>query len=1514
MKIPQNKGQTARNRKEIGQALVEFSLILPMLLFVLLGILDFGRILFIYSNASSAARDAARQATLVGTFDDDDMGTVPRYMACANIDGIAGGFFGSGYLDTDPSNDSVQSIDILYFDTTDDDQTPLGRGLDVIAAALAEDTLDPLDLSSMQAADYTCDTAGITTITDSVMTSGDLMVVLIDVEIDYLTPVISTVFPPLEITFRAQRTLVDNLVVNITGADRDGDGLLDIYELGSFGCVLAGTEDYDNRVYLMPDESLVVKEPDGEDWGEHDWAYLNNSYPVPPTEPLPSHIQTDRGPDGTPVVPSGYSFPSPYLGADDNIIYPSPPGDCATEDIPQSVFDNDSEWESLACHDDDPASGINILTGCIMIGLELFNSFDDPDNDDCTNGCEQANLTSPMNYDDNFADTSGADTDGDGITDLAEVAAPPGSRTDPRNRDSDGDGIWDGSERCQFVNQDDPTVCDSITQNDTTDPGYSWGWTQTNPALADTDGDGLDDDEELGYVYRGEDGNYYPSPLQPNDADTDNDGINDGNEVNGFRLNLNVNGLSFSVLDVTTRADVPDTDGDGRTDGEEVNGFVITNRMNPSGLRVVTNPNDPDTDNDGVCDGNYTTIALPGGIDSNSLDDNWRQNALNTTCDPVADINPIDSDTDDDFLNDYDEQIRYGLQADNTNTDGDECGLLDGEEMADDPGTNVNKAINFGYDGYNTDFADEDPGDPRYNANDLDSDNDGISDCDEVFVFGLNPYAPDSDGDRTRAAGMAHIYQPDQLDWTDDFELQYWCLDPRVPNQPTDLQACDEASENADTDDDGLEDGWEMLHFGDLSYDGDDDPDDDNCDNDCERFTLQTDPNNPDTDGDFLRDGYEGLIGGDPRQRDTDQDGLWDGYEGADLITGECADPGHPSALDPSECYPTNVLLPDTDNDGLEDGEEVDPTINTDPLDPDTDDDGLLDGQEVEGFTLNFQVITDYTGGAEEQYVIPHGFTNGPGVVTTDPNEPDTDGDGLYDYNELFGYGLDPRNPDTDGDGLSDGTHLDGSNNLVIGETPSDLTFTDSEVSYNTIPSNHDSDNDGLSDWQEVFPAQSFTGPYGAGSGFYVQYDAISPLRIIYVDEFTNTIDDTYDLVGYDPRSPNQVPISLQPRDNDSDQDGLLDGEEINWTGSDALEFITHPLIADTDGDGASDGDEAEDGYDDDTDPLYFNDLTNPDTDGDGLNDVYEVALDWNTDIDDRDTDNDGLSDFFEYSEYRNPADTDNHGVVLTYVIIETDGTETTMNVRERIYGTDEITNSPYGYADGYDSDYDGIMDSFEIFWADQGNSNIITGHGFTTFAAQGDAARCTYLTTVGLSSPPFIAGQPLNPNLRDTDGDGLFDNFECNSTTYNPFDARDGDEILSKIANTTLRDAVSRAIAGEYAAASATIGTSRMTDDGWVGLTVTRTETGNVGDDAANAACSPSHYQTTSFDDVCGVWERRNGRPGGSNTDEPDSPNGSGTGDDEVDVYLAPAAIFDFLVNDANGPNAIISIDFASD
>lgn len=51
-----------RSRLREGQSLVEFALILPVLLLILLGLFDFGRAIYAYNSIANAAREAARVA------------------------------------------------------------------------------------------------------------------------------------------------------------------------------------------------------------------------------------------------------------------------------------------------------------------------------------------------------------------------------------------------------------------------------------------------------------------------------------------------------------------------------------------------------------------------------------------------------------------------------------------------------------------------------------------------------------------------------------------------------------------------------------------------------------------------------------------------------------------------------------------------------------------------------------------------------------------------------------------------------------------------------------------------------------------------------------------------------------------------------------------------------------------------------------------------------------------------------------------------------------------------------------------------------------------------------------------------------------------------------------------------------------------------------------------------------------------------------------------------------------
>jgi uncharacterized repeat protein (TIGR01451 family) len=69
------------NRKSAGQSMLEFALILPLLMTLTLGIIEFGRILFLYSSVTNAGRTATRYGLAVG----NSPNGVPYYVDCAGI-------------------------------------------------------------------------------------------------------------------------------------------------------------------------------------------------------------------------------------------------------------------------------------------------------------------------------------------------------------------------------------------------------------------------------------------------------------------------------------------------------------------------------------------------------------------------------------------------------------------------------------------------------------------------------------------------------------------------------------------------------------------------------------------------------------------------------------------------------------------------------------------------------------------------------------------------------------------------------------------------------------------------------------------------------------------------------------------------------------------------------------------------------------------------------------------------------------------------------------------------------------------------------------------------------------------------------------------------------------------------------------------------------------------------------------------------------------------------------------
>jgi outer membrane protein OmpA-like peptidoglycan-associated protein len=166
---------------------------------------------------------------------------------------------------------------------------------------------------------------------------------------------------------------------------------------------------------------------------------------------------------------------------------------------------------------------------------------------------------------------------------------------------------------------------------------------------------------------------------------------------------------------------------------------------------------------------------------------------------------------------------------------------------------------------------------------------------------------------------------------------------------------------------------------------------------------LGTDPENPDTDGDGLKDGEEvNTYKSNPLNADSDGDGLKDGEE--------------------VKKYGTNPTLLDTDGDGLNDGEEVN-VYKTNPIKADSDQDGLTDGDEILKYKTD-PLKADTDG---------EGLNDGDEVKNykTDPLKTDTDGDGLFDGEEVLKHKTDPLKKDTDGGTVDDLTELTRGTNPV---------------------------------------------------------------------------------------------------------------------------------------------------------------------------------------------------------------------------------------------------------------------------------------------------------------------------------------------------------------------------------------------------------------------------------------------------------------------------------------------------
>ncbi|RLF70727.1 MAG: hypothetical protein DRN40_03955, partial [Thermoplasmata archaeon] len=510
------------------------------------------------------------------------------------------------------------------------------------------------------------------------------------------------------------------------------------------------------------------------------------------------------------------------------------------------------------------------------------------------------------------------------------------------------------------------------------------------------------------------------------------------------------------------------------------------------------------------------------------------------------------------------------------------------------------------------------------------------------------------------------------------------------------------------------------------------------------------------------------------------------------------------------DLYFSEPCNPDTDQDGVLDGDEINWNSNSDNYasgtreyvelgvdtaynvrDPDSDNDGVKDGDEQD-----WNVDEDGLGLDTDTY--------------ENMIDPDSDGDGVWDgwedyFNDYDGDGvINGIDADSDNDGLCDGWadgHIwdphEGKFISVDSTNPDPIYDPVGGVSGEFDPwEGEDRNRDGVWDPTETVPYCEDSDGDGLWDGYDVVVNGEAHRGELYESGDTE-FDTLMNIEGYDYNreyGPEESPVeqseSTDPLDSDTDDDGLPDGFEVSGWGitttiryadGEGIEYKevsgirTDPTDSDYDGDNLPDGAEFENWT------LPYDD----DTDSDGLDDDVEITG-WETDPRNFDSDWDYLPDGY-IEGWRRRGEDDWRVMSGTFVNNTRDPWE-----GEDLDGDGERDDGESDPTD-MDTDNDGIIDGYEYFYdivfyfIDPGKT--VSTNRYCDYDGDGlpnavdtdsdgdglndddedvnDNGKLDGTISSGNNYPNYDTASEPNPYDSDSDDDGLEDGEDVKLTDY---------------------------------------------------------------------------------------------------------------------------------------------------